>query len=37
MRFTRLGLGIMTQLMALATAPASVPVARLDPGTSLEL
>ncbi len=31
------GLGIMTNLMALAAAPTSAPVARLDPGTSLEL
>jgi hypothetical protein len=31
------GLGIMTQLMALAAAPTGAPVARLDPGTSLEL
>ena len=31
------GLGITTKLMALAAAPASAPVARLDPGTGLEL
>jgi len=31
------GLGIMTKLMALAAAPTSAPVARLDPGTSLDL
>ena len=31
------GLGIMTQLMTLAAAPTGAPVARLDPGTSLEL
>jgi L-ascorbate metabolism protein UlaG (beta-lactamase superfamily) len=31
------GLGVMTQLLALAAAPSGVPAARLDPGTSLDL
>jgi L-ascorbate metabolism protein UlaG (beta-lactamase superfamily) len=31
------GLGLMSRLMTLAAAPTSTPVARLDPGTSLEL
>jgi hypothetical protein len=31
------GLGLMTRLMGLAAAPSSAPVARLDPGTSLDL
>jgi L-ascorbate metabolism protein UlaG (beta-lactamase superfamily) len=31
------GLGVMTWMMAVAAAPSSAPVARLDPGTSLEL
>ena len=31
------GLGLMTGLMSLAAAPSGAPVARLEPGTSLEL
>jgi L-ascorbate metabolism protein UlaG (beta-lactamase superfamily) len=31
------GLALVTRLMALAAAPSGVPVARLEPGTSLEL
>ena len=31
------GLGLMTRMMSVAAAPTGVPVARLEPGTSLEL
>ena len=31
------GLGLVTMLMSVAAAPSGVPVARLEPGTSLEL
>jgi L-ascorbate metabolism protein UlaG (beta-lactamase superfamily) len=31
------GLGVMTRMMSLAAAPSGAPVARLEPGTSLEL
>ena len=31
------GLGLMTRMMSVAAAPAGVPVARLEPGTSVEL
>ena len=31
------GLGLMTRMMSVAAAPSGTPVARLDPGTSLEL
>jgi L-ascorbate metabolism protein UlaG (beta-lactamase superfamily) len=31
------GLGLVTRLMSLAAAPSGAPVARLEPGTSLEL
>jgi L-ascorbate metabolism protein UlaG (beta-lactamase superfamily) len=31
------GLGLMTRMMTLAAAPGGAPVARLEPGTSLEL
>jgi hypothetical protein len=31
------GLGVMTRMMSLAAAPSGAPVARLVPGTSLEL
>lgn len=31
------GLGLMTRMMSVAAAPAGPPVARLEPGTSLEL
>jgi L-ascorbate metabolism protein UlaG (beta-lactamase superfamily) len=31
------GLGLMTRMMSLAAAPSGAPVARLEPGTSLEL
>ena len=31
------GLGLMTRMMSVAAAPAGVPVARLEPGTSLDL
>jgi L-ascorbate metabolism protein UlaG (beta-lactamase superfamily) len=31
------GLGLMTRMMSIAAAPAGVPVARLDPGTTLDL
>lgn len=31
------GLGLMTRMLSVAAAPSGVPVARLEPGTSLEL
>ena len=31
------GLGVMTRMLSLAAAPSGAPVARLEPGTSLEL
>jgi L-ascorbate metabolism protein UlaG (beta-lactamase superfamily) len=31
------GLGLMTRMMSVAAAPSGVPVARLDPGTTLDL
>ena len=31
------GLGLMTRMMSVAAAPSGAPVARLEPGTSLEL
>ena len=31
------GLGLMTRMLLLAAAPSGMPVARLEPGTSLEL
>jgi len=31
------GLGLFTRMMSVAAAPSGVPVARLDPGTSLDL
>jgi hypothetical protein len=31
------GLGLFTRMMSVAAAPAGVPVARLEPGTTLEL
>ncbi len=31
------GLGLMTRMMSIAAAPSGAPVARLEPGTSLEL
>jgi L-ascorbate metabolism protein UlaG (beta-lactamase superfamily) len=31
------GLGLMTRMMSVAAAPSGVPVARLEPGTTLEL
>jgi hypothetical protein len=31
------GLGLMTRMLLVAAAPSGVPVARLGPGTSLEL
>ena len=32
-----IGLGLMTRMMSVAAAPSGAPVARLEPGTSLEL
>jgi hypothetical protein len=31
------GLGLFTRMLSFAAAPAAVPVARLDPGTTLDL
>jgi hypothetical protein len=31
------GLGLFTRMMSVAAAPAGAPVARLEPGTTLEL
>jgi hypothetical protein len=31
------GLGLFTRMLSVAAAPSGVPVARLEPGTSLEL
>jgi hypothetical protein len=31
------GLGLMTRMMSIAAAPTNTPVARLEPGTSLDL
>jgi hypothetical protein len=31
------GLGLFTRMLSVAAAPSAAPVARLDPGTSLDL
>ena len=31
------GLGLFTRMLSVAAAPAAVPVARLEPGTALDL